>query len=282
MTPMTSPRPDLAARTTPDAPGAAGGTADQSTDERLAQAGAMTTGQRSGDLAGVAAGAAHDMAHNLLLMDCDLVVLASETLSTAGMEALRSTRVQITYMRGLVRDLQAAAAPGDPVRPDHQTGLAAWWPAVEVLLQAMHRKRAVIIAHITPGLPDVRIKPILVTQIVVNLVGNAVHAIYDRALVEGRMAKLGVAARLGKVRVSAGLSANGRSVELVVADEGIGMSPAVLAMACVPLFTTRAGHGGTGLGLAMVQRMVDGVGGRLELSSVVGTGTTVTVQLPLI
>jgi len=52
----------------------------------------------------------------------------------------------------------------------------------------------------------------------------------------------------------------------------------VLPNVCEPFFTTRSE--GTGLGLAIARRFVEQTGGRLEISSVVGTGTTVRLVFP--
>jgi signal transduction histidine kinase len=49
---------------------------------------------------------------------------------------------------------------------------------------------------------------------------------------------------------------------------------------CEPFFTTRAE--GTGLGLAIAKRYIEQNGGVLEISSIVGTGTTVRIHLPVI
>lgn len=74
--------------------------------------------------------------------------------------------------------------------------------------------------------------------------------------------------------------APGRYVALRVADRGAGMSPAVLARATDPYFTTRAGRGGTGLGLAGVADFCRANGGALRLASEQGRGTTATLLLP--
>ncbi len=56
------------------------------------------------------------------------------------------------------------------------------------------------------------------------------------------------------------------------------MTEEVLARACDPFYTTRPS--GTGLGLAIVQRIVRAHGGRLELESEVGLGTTARLVVP--
>ena len=68
-------------------------------------------------------------------------------------------------------------------------------------------------------------------------------------------------------------------VTLQVQDDGIGMSPEVLARVGTPFFTTR--REGIGLGLAQCQRLVGKVGGSFKIASTSGAGTTVTVTLPI-
>lgn len=74
--------------------------------------------------------------------------------------------------------------------------------------------------------------------------------------------------------------ADGAYVAFSVSDPGIGMSPETLARATEPYFTTRAGRGGTGLGLSGVRDFVRRSGGALKLVSQQGRGTTATLYLP--
>ena len=70
-------------------------------------------------------------------------------------------------------------------------------------------------------------------------------------------------------------------IELSVMDHGIGMTDDTMKRAFDPFFTTKSGGLG-GVGLPMVKRFVEGAGGRIRLSSVQGSGTTVTLFLPAI
>lgn len=72
----------------------------------------------------------------------------------------------------------------------------------------------------------------------------------------------------------------GRYVALSVVDDGVGMPPHVLARCADAYFTTRAGRGGTGLGLAGVAAFCRDAGGALKLASAEGRGTTATLVLP--
>ncbi len=58
------------------------------------------------------------------------------------------------------------------------------------------------------------------------------------------------------------------------------MSPDVLARAGEPFFTTRPAGAGFGLGLFLARTFADQWGGRFELSSTAGVGTTATLDLP--
>jgi signal transduction histidine kinase len=69
-------------------------------------------------------------------------------------------------------------------------------------------------------------------------------------------------------------------VALSVADTGSGMPPDVLARACEPFFTTKGVGKGTGLGLSMVYGFLKQSGGRVEIASELGAGTTITLLLP--
>jgi signal transduction histidine kinase/CheY-like chemotaxis protein len=110
-----------------------------------------------------------------------------------------------------------------------------------------------------------------VRQVLVNLVGNAVK--FTRG---GRVT----------VRVAAQRADDGRhEVVLVVADTGIGIAESDRARVFEPFeqadgSTTRR-YGGTGLGLAISRRLVELMGGTIELTSEVGVGSTFTVTLPL-
>ncbi|HEV8615994.1 MAG TPA: response regulator [Methylomirabilota bacterium] len=65
-----------------------------------------------------------------------------------------------------------------------------------------------------------------------------------------------------------------------IADTGRGMSPEVQRLAFEPFFTTRASEGGTGLGLALAQEIVQRYRGTITITSAVGVGTTFAMSFP--
>ncbi|MDR6872132.1 PAS domain S-box-containing protein [Bosea sp. BE125] len=80
---------------------------------------------------------------------------------------------------------------------------------------------------------------------------------------------------------SAGSLQPGEYVRLAVTDTGAGMDQETLARASEPFFTTKGIGKGTGLGLPMVMGTAAQLGGRLELESRVGEGTTAALWLPV-
>jgi signal transduction histidine kinase len=73
-----------------------------------------------------------------------------------------------------------------------------------------------------------------------------------------------------------------RQVEIVYADDGVGISTSDMQRIFDPFFTTKLGRGGSGLGLHIVYNLVTRVlGGRIKASSQVGGGTRFEITLPL-
>jgi signal transduction histidine kinase len=70
-------------------------------------------------------------------------------------------------------------------------------------------------------------------------------------------------------------------VRITVHDDGGGIPAADLPQVFAPFFTTRLAQGGSGLGLTIARNMVNAIlGGRIEIASPEGSGTTVTMTLP--
>ncbi len=103
-------------------------------------------------------------------------------------------------------------------------------------------------------------------QVLINVINNAyLHAF------EGRDD--------GLLRIEA--CAQDGWMDLVIADNGIGMSDECLSKLSQPFFSTKIGRGGTGLGMTIVENLVKKtLGGTLCLSSTLGVGTRLVFRLP--
>jgi hypothetical protein len=102
-------------------------------------------------------------------------------------------------------------------------------------------------------------------QVLVNLIHNSLQALPDRDR---------------PVRVSVSMNDSEGTVEIVVRDEGVGMSPDVLKNIFKPFFTTKQDSGGLGLGLSISRSIIERHKGTLVFDSEVGKGTTARIILP--
>ena len=107
---------------------------------------------------------------------------------------------------------------------------------------------------------------------IINLVMNA------RDAMEGQAGTIKI--RTWNQRVTRSDGRKQDMVMLEVADQGSGMSQEVKAQVFEPFFTTKQTGSGSGLGLSMVYGFVRQSGGRVEIESAPGQGTTVRLQLP--
>lgn len=118
----------------------------------------------------------------------------------------------------------------------------------------------------------VRGSAVELSQILVNLLVNAADACDERS-------SRGEQGYQPTVVIS--VTRSGERVQLCIEDNGVGMSEETKNRAFMPLFTTKQGARGTGLGLSLVRRLIDRHGGSVRVSSTPGAGTTFTVSLPM-
>ena len=131
------------------------------------------------------------------------------------------------------------------------------------LLESRIKKSNINIAyHFAENLPRVILDPSQFNQILVNLVVNAIQAMPDN----------------GRLTIETEKCEKG--VQLIVEDEGIGMSDTDKDQAFIPFFTTKEINEGTGLGLSVVHGIVESHQGKIKLHSKKGIGTKVEIFFP--
>lgn len=91
----------------------------------------------------------------------------------------------------------------------------------------------------------------------------------------------GLQALRGKGRLRVASMVDGNQIKIAVSDNGCGIAPQALARIFDPFYTSHDVGSGTGLGLTVSQEIVASYGGRIEVESIVGLGSTFTVCLPL-
>ncbi|MDQ2894007.1 MAG: ATP-binding protein [Pseudomonadota bacterium] len=120
-----------------------------------------------------------------------------------------------------------------------------------------------------PGPLLARFDPEQLELALLNLVRNAADAMAGADPIVIRTAANRVTDRAGRA-----------TVEVAVSDTGTGMSPEVAQQSTNAFFSTKGRDGGTGLGLWRVQRFAAEAGGKVEIETAQGQGTTVRLILP--
>jgi len=113
------------------------------------------------------------------------------------------------------------------------------------------------------AMPEIECMPSQLNQVFMNLLVNAAHAIAERGT------------------ITIGCETVGDEVCVAVADTGSGIAPEALGRIFDPFFTTKPVGQGTGLGLSLSYSIVRRHGGRIDVESEPGLGTTFRVWLPI-
>jgi len=128
--------------------------------------------------------------------------------------------------------------------------------------------------------------PVQLQQSLLNLIVNATHAVVERDTdsSKGRIELNTTLAALpewlaANNDLSAGTTQSWACIS--VSDNGIGMDQSTLEQIFEPFFTTKSSETGTGLGLAMVKNYIELLGGGIDVESVPGSGTCMSIYLPL-
>jgi two-component system NtrC family sensor kinase len=121
--------------------------------------------------------------------------------------------------------------------------------------------------RLAEALPPLPCDPSQMQQVVLNLVMNAAEATRPHGS--------------GRVSVRTGLAPSGDALSLEVSDDGEGIPRDALDRIFDPFFTTKDEGKGVGLGLAVVYGIVESHGGRIDVRTGDGVGTTFEVLLPL-
>jgi signal transduction histidine kinase len=121
-----------------------------------------------------------------------------------------------------------------------------------------------VIVDIKEDIPDFESDRGKLQQILLNIINNAFASM-----------KTG-----GSVTIRAMIMADTR-VQIEITDTGCGISQENLRFIFEPFFSTKTEVGGTGLGLSITYSLAKELGGRIEVESKVGKGTTFMINLPM-
>ncbi|MBK9263614.1 MAG: PAS domain S-box protein [Polyangiaceae bacterium] len=230
--------------------------------------------ERLASLGTLAAGIAHEI-NNPLSYVIGNLAFAVDTLASdraCGDAAPQSSEIRNALsealegarrIAGIVRDVKMFS------RADRETlKLVDPTSVVEASLRMVQSNiegRARVVREISE-VPRVLGNEARLSQVIVNLLMNAVQALPDRPAAENQ--------------ITVALRCEHRAVVMEVRDNGAGISEESLRHVFDPFFTTKPVGEGMGLGLSICNSIINAHGGRIDVDSTVGIGTAFRVILP--
>ncbi len=216
----------------------------------------------------LSAGVAHELRNPLSAMDLNLHLLEEE-LGERGSPTKDTTHylhvlnAECRRLSGILDGFMKFARPGSMGL--HEVDVRQVIEHIVALMQFEAEERGIHLDYtVESDLPPVQGDETQISQVLVNIVVNAFHAM----------------AQGGRCRIAAeACTADGkRWVDIAVRDTGIGIPEEALPRLFEPFYTTKSS--GTGLGLAIAYRIMQDHGGTIGVSSAPGDGTTVLLRFP--
>ena len=180
--------------------------------------------------------------------------------------ALEKARVQVSRSSGIVERTRGFLRRRAPSMSDGDIN-AAVRSASQAMELTLQDPLLSFRMHLAEDLPVLLFDRILIEQVLVNLLGNALDAL-NAAPVKDR-----------KIEVATTATPDG-AVQVTVSDNGIGLEPSCGDDLYQPFYTTKPG--GLGLGLSICRSVIEAHAGRLWHDSAAGRGTAFHFTLPAI
>jgi two-component system, NtrC family, sensor kinase len=255
-----------------EAIGVIGTTRDVAERKRMEQA--LIRSERLAAVGTLTAGVAHEF-NNLNSIILGMAELALRDCGPQPALVKKLTTIRQAAMKGcaVVNNLLSLGArePHD-LRPGNLS--RAVEDALSLVEDELSREGITLVRNL-PSVPDSLMNEGQITQVILNLLTNARHALLDRPI--------------RGIQVETGTALAGIYVK--VSDTGCGIPSSHLPRIFTPFFSTKGEHGrgetpqsrvrGTGLGLGVSHTIVSNHGGTFTVQSQEGVGTTFTINLPL-
>jgi len=250
-------------------------TARDERELRKAQA-QLQLSDRMATMGTLAAGVAHEINNPLSFVISNLEFALEELgglqpgaplsaeLREELLQALGATKEGADRVAGIVRELKSMSRTDEDTTSEIDVRRVLDTAASMLKNQIRHRARLV---KDYQDVPPVLANEARLVQVALNLVQNAVQAI-----------PVGAAAS-NQVRLATGVDSEGHVV-ISISDTGSGIPERDLEAIFEAFYTTKPLGVGTGLGLSICQRLIAQMGGRVEVDSAVGVGSTFRVYIP--
>lgn len=213
-------------------------------------------------LAEMAAGAAHELNNPLSVISGRAQILARGEEDDGKRKILQQIQANAAELAGIIDGLMSFAEPASPKR--EVTGLSQIIDEASQLAAMKSKVEKVeIVSEISEGGSAVYVDSGQVVSALANIFVNSLES---------------YPAKSGAIELRS--DRKGEMVEVSITDFGKGMDSETLSKALHPFFSGKTAGRQRGMGLAYANRLIGINGGRIEISSTVGEGTTVRVYLP--
>src|SRR5438046_2989699 len=236
--------------------------------EQLRQSRAqLVQSEKLASIGQMAAAVAHGLRNPLASLRAAAQLAQRRVEAPAAREQLQAIVEQVDRLDLRIAHLLAFSRPA-PFHPLRESVQALVEGALAGFSELLRQRRVELVTSCPAALPEVRVDPMRLEQALTEIVSNALDAM---PAPDG--------GRLEIVARAQGGEGGANGIVLEITDSGPGIPAEILPNLCEPFFTTRPE--GTGLGLAIAKRYVEEAGGRLQIVSAVGRGTTVRIVLPV-
>jgi two-component system NtrC family sensor kinase len=212
----------------------------------------------------VVAGIAHELNNPLTIVIGNIQLMMTRELNEKNLQSLTRIRDGAERASKIVKNLLTFARQEKPERKATDVNVVLK-KALELRAYELQVSNIEVSTEFAEGLPETMADPHQLQQVFLNLIVNGEQAMIDA---HGK----------GLLRLST-RSEPGR-ILIFISDDGPGIPRENVRRIFEPFFTTKGAGKGTGMGLAIVQRIVASHGGVIQVASAVGQGTTVTIDLP--
>ncbi len=224
--------------------------------------------ERLGALTLLAAGVAHEIGNPLNSLGIHLQLLDRKIKKLAATERqmledhLATARQEIQRLDSILKQFLQAIRPStlrrEPVKLDELCR-----DVLRLLEPELSERGIGVVLDLDADLPVLQLDAVQMQQVFHNLLRNAAQAVSQDS--EGR--------------ITVEIHSNDYEMQVLIADNGMGISPEQMGIMFEPFRSTK--EGGTGLGLLIVRRIIREHGGEMEIESREGSGTRVSLFLPL-
>ncbi|MCK4532941.1 GAF domain-containing protein [bacterium] len=147
--------------------------------------------------------------------------------------------------------------------------------SLDFLAQQISKNKIKIIRQLESDLPEIKINPILIEQMFINIIENSIHAVASTA-------KKTIIVKTFKPCFSPQqLLFSTPTIVIEITDTGCGIAKENIDKIFNPFYTTKESQSGAGLGLNISSRIIEQHQGNINVKSVMGQGTKMVISLPL-